>query len=185
MLIPRHQYFDSGRGNSSFMASITLVNKPLSLPYLNELPKQKRTLLMRPFRLSFRPCIRDLMTSIFFFWKDCSSLESFKPDGVIAIFGVRFTKSALSYLVSPSPLSITKSHTRRMVRPIDFSSGSVFPPGLTPTTRIVFLGFSVLDNSREYRYVPFFQSLARQKRLSLILIGGVLIVILVLCFCTI
>ena len=160
------------------MASITLVNKPLSLPYLNELPKQKRTLLMR----FLRSCIRDLMTSIFSFCGACGSSESFKLDGVIAIIGVRFTKSALSYLGSPSPLSITKSHTRRMVRPIYFSSGFVFPPGLTPTTRIVFLGFSVLDNSREYRYVPFFQSLARQKRLSLILIGGVLIVILVLCF---
>ena len=160
------------------MASITLVNKPLSLPYLNELPKQKRTLLMRPFR----SCIRALIFSTLSFGRSCGPSESFKPDGVIAIIGVRFTKSALSYLVLPSPLSITKSHTRRMVRPIYFSSGSVFPPGLTPTTRIVFLGFSVLDNSREYRYVPFFQSLARQKRLSLILIGGVLIVILVLCF---
>ena len=161
------------------MASITLVNEPLSLPYLNELPKQKRTLLMSPFR--FR--IRTLISSALSFGRSCGFSELFKPDGVIAIFGVRFTKSALSYLGSPSPLSITKSHTRRMVRPIYFSSGSVFPPGLTPTTRIVFLGFSVLDNSREYRYVPFFQSLARQKRLSLILIGGVLIVILVLCFC--
>lgn len=131
MLIPRHQYFDSGRGNSSFMASITLVNKPLSLPYLNELSKQKRTLLMRLFRPSSCPCIRALILLIFSSWRSCSSLESFNPDGVIAIFGVRFTKSALSYLVSPSPLSITKSHTRRMVRPICFSSGSVFPPGLT------------------------------------------------------
>ncbi len=164
------------------MASITLVNEPLSLPYLNELPKQKRTLLMRLFRPSSSPCIRALILLIFSSWRSCGFSESFNPDGVIAIIGVRFTKSALSYLVLPSPLSITKSHTRRMVRPIYFSSGSVFPPGLTPTTRIVFLGFSVLDNSREYRYVPFFQSLARQKRLSLILIGGVLIVILVLCF---
>ena len=149
------------------MASITLVNEPLSLPYFNELPKQKRTLLMR----LFRPCIRALILLIFSSWRSCKFSESFNPDGVIAIFGVRFTKSALSYLVSPSPLSITKSHTRRMVRPIYFSSGSVFPPGLTPTTRIVFLGFSVLDNSREYRYVPFFQSLVRQKRLPLILVS--------------
>lgn len=80
----------------------------------------------------------------------CSILAvSFKLDGAFAITGVRFTNNTLSYVVLPSPLLITSLHTRRMVEPKYCSSGSVWPPGLTPTTKMVFWGVFDLDNSRE------------------------------------